>query len=677
MFKVTPIGSCRIAGPLRYGETSYGIRLNQARCYGYCHSPAEAVQMVEFMQGASNFSADVWPLVSRAKELNTVSGLKHDTSDLYVIELSSAKEVTLDGVSIQLNYLNSFYSDFFADKKRVQDFWALAQDKDANAMRAFLDQTWSENDFQREEAKTLSKIRLNLVSRDSLRQNITKLMDMLPDVLFVSHIDGRKPDGGTIRSRSEFIQLVTEEVQGAGGKIYNPTDLMTEFGQTHAIDDESTGLAHYTKPFSDAVMDDWMRQFIAPVTNHAVRSGNTAAAKLHLDAQITAAMRDGRFSDAETRLVALTECDEQIEVLAKDVEAAKADAQSKFSAQAQCAFEGKLDAIEANHLVLRAGALGLFDLALNLASHAEGGLKALPIRTLLWVGDRAKDADDTDNMFEFYLAAVCQNQTLGRATQTLVEMSIKESINILSELEPDAAAALLHDLNPVQKIDLLRLDGAPLTNAISEDTPSDDLADIARHVSVVAGLEQASDLIAQWCRLTKTNRIKDETITAVLDQWVDAAQHATSRIDQIKQLNAVLHADPRHQGARNAMRDLRADLVNLIRFAGKHADIDALEAMERDVDALNADLPEFDLWRARLQYGQGEYARALEHGQSAATHLPDSVGVWVLLMRSAQKLKNSAKASEFAQRVVDLACGKTEKLKKEAEAVLHSQLAGV
>lgn len=677
MFKATPIGSCRIAGPLRYGETSYGIRLNHARCYGYCHSPAEAVQMVEFMQGASNFSEEVWPLVSRAHELDTVSGLKHDTSDLYVIELASAKEVTLNGVSIQLNYLNSFYSDFFADKKRAQDFWALAQDSDPNAMRAFFDQKWADNGFQREEAKTLSKIRLNLVSRDSLRQSITKLMEMLPEVLFVSHIDGRKPDGETIRSRSKFIQMVTEEVQGAGGKIYNPTDLMTEFGQTHAIDDESTALAHYTKPFSDAVMDDWMRQFIAPVTNHAVRSGRNAAAKLQLDAQISAAVRDGRFSDADTRLVALSEHDEKIKILAKDVEAAKADAQSRFAAEAQAAFDGKLDPADANPLVLRAGALGLFDLSLSLASHAEGGLKALPIRTLLWVGDRAKEAGDTDNMFEFYLAAVCKNQALGRAKQTLVNMSIKENINVLSELDPEAAAALLQDLNPVQKVDLLRLDEAPLISAISEETTSGELADIAHHVSLVAGIEQASEIIAQWRRLTKTKRIKDETINAVMNQWVDAAQHATSRIDQIKRLNVVLHVDPRHQGARNAMRDLRAELVNHIRFAGKQADIDALEAMERDVDALNSELPEFDLWRARLRYGQGEYAQALEHGQSAATHLPNSVGVWVLLMRSAQKLKNSAKALEFAQRVVDLTCGKTEKLKKEAEAILQTQLAGV
>ena len=105
MFTISPIGSCRITTPLKNGQARHGFSLNLDRCYGYCHSPSEAVQLARFMRHEVELPADVWPLISRSHRLDTISAQRHDLSHLYVVELASAKEITIDGVSVQLNYL--------------------------------------------------------------------------------------------------------------------------------------------------------------------------------------------------------------------------------------------------------------------------------------------------------------------------------------------------------------------------------------------------------------------------------------------------------------------------------------------------------------------------------------------------------------------------------------------
>lgn len=146
MFSITPIGSCRITTPLRRGQSMFGTKLNLDRCYGYCHSPAEAVQMAEFMLGNATIPEHIWPLVSRAHDHHEISNARHALSDLYVVELASAKEVTIDGISVQLNYLKSEFSDFFENADRAVAFWSLAETGDENAIADFLQHEWSETE---------------------------------------------------------------------------------------------------------------------------------------------------------------------------------------------------------------------------------------------------------------------------------------------------------------------------------------------------------------------------------------------------------------------------------------------------------------------------------------------------------------------------------------------------
>ena len=117
--RITAIGSCRIAGPLRRSQINSGSLYNRSGVYGYCHTSAEAVQMARHLVGEKAIPQGIWPLVSKSE----CRPDPHDPSDAYVVEISSAKSITLDGSPIQLNYLAGAYPAIFEDREVARQYW--------------------------------------------------------------------------------------------------------------------------------------------------------------------------------------------------------------------------------------------------------------------------------------------------------------------------------------------------------------------------------------------------------------------------------------------------------------------------------------------------------------------------------------------------------------------------
>lgn len=675
MFTVTPIGSCRIATPLRLGQSTRGIRLNLNRSYGYCHSPAEAVQLARFLRGEVTIAADVWPLVSRSHRLETLSSETHVPSDLYVIELASAKELTIDGVSVQLNYLKSTYPDFFADPDRMQGFWDAAQTGDRARTTAFLDKAWSATDAQRADSVVLSRITLNYVTPDSLAQDIQTLGRLLPDVMFVSHVNARKPDGQTIKSRASFISLVSDGVRDAGFDLYDPTQLMAEFGQPAAIEDDSTSLAHFTTSFSTAVMDDWMARFIAPRTDAAVASGTAPAETLH--AQIDAACAAGHYADATSRLSALSSKTEDHRPLGKKVHRAQKAAQARFHKELSATAETAASTLDIAATVQQAGRLGLFETALILATDAEDRFVSLPCHVLTDVAVRAAAGGDTRSAVRFAIAACHQHDTADRAAQILADLVVTHRTDLSGVLEPKALAKVQSYLSVADIETALTHTDAPIRMLISSRLSAVELTRIATSLAEKRGVDAAARVLAHWRDLHDMPRLRDKGLVALLDDWTEKATRLRRQLDRICALAAVQQADPRHNATREALRTARIDLVSRFRAAGKARDWTALSALATEVQTIAIPLPEYDLWRARVQFDEGDFARAIDYGSVAADKMPDRINVWVLLMRAAVKAGDTPLAAKAADRVIALSDETTHKLRTQAEAVqrkLHAEV---
>lgn len=255
--RITPIGSCRIATPLNLCAGDLGYRVNRTGTYGFTHSAAEAVQQARILFGGDPPPDELWPLISR-RDLSGAGGLEpHEPSDVYVVEISSAKEITVDGWCVQLNYMQAAFPDFFSDPDRVRGFWQAARGGDRDLMELSL------RGRPAPERDLLRRVRMSLVTEEGLRGQIEALRGLLPDAFFVTHVNARTPDGAQIRSRSDLIGLVERVLRAAGDPVYNPTADMERFGQERAIEDHSDSLAHFTEPFSRLLVRRWMESGLA------------------------------------------------------------------------------------------------------------------------------------------------------------------------------------------------------------------------------------------------------------------------------------------------------------------------------------------------------------------------------------------------------------------------------
>lgn len=673
MFNVTPIGSCRIAWPLRHGQTHNGIGLNLSRCYGYCHSPAEAVQLARFMTGQAKIPQDLWPLVSPSRDQRSVQAETHAPSDLYVIELASAKEITIDGVSVQLNYLSSKYAAFFADQKRAQAYWELAQQEDTTELAAFLQRVWSGDPSQQQDMQILSRIRLRMATGETLRRDIETLADMLPGVLFVSHVNARKSDGAAISSRASFIEMVCHEVTAAGLPFFDPTLLMEEFGQEQAIEDHSTSLAHFTTQFSRAIMDDWMHHVIAPMTERAIGQGPVEPAASALQHQIAAGLNAGHVGQARSRLTRVQAETGAFAALMSET-TTKSDAKQRdFEARLSSLSSDELPQPDAAKLFEEAGALGLFQTALGIAGRCSGGAETLPAHALMKSARLAKADGEREMAFAFCYIALAGNPELASAKKLICEVLREAPVSAMRAFTASQTGQLIALIPHAERMSVVKMQDLPAEASLAGEISEGALAEMVGPLVENQRDEDAAALISAWRARACVERLTNPDLRAMLDAWVEDAQALPDAMARLKALISVRTADPRHAALRTALRVHKSDLAARIRLAGQGGDLPALQAMAEEVALFPAPLPEFSLWHARISFKRQDFQAALEHGVIAARDLPKTISVWVLLMRAAVKQSDAKSARAFADRVIELACDRTVKLKAEAEAVLGAQ----
>lgn len=271
MFKITPIGSCRIHRPMREYGQRLGFQLNTKRVIGLMHSSAEAVQQMHAFASDFTPKKQLWPLINRNKDFEKFQAEVHEKSDIYIIELSSAKVIKIGDTALQLNYLNAHFKDFFSDRQRAIAFTQNCMKNDPSAVDAFLKDTWSSTPEQRKDSETLRWIEISMATEQSIYEDICKLQEGLTEIMIVTHVNAKNEHRAPLLSRQKYINQVVAAANRASARLYNPTDLMETIGQENAIEDHSTSLAHFTGAFNSLIFADWFESALLPIMEEALR----------------------------------------------------------------------------------------------------------------------------------------------------------------------------------------------------------------------------------------------------------------------------------------------------------------------------------------------------------------------------------------------------------------------
>lgn len=266
VFTIAPIGTCRIHTPLRDAVGRYPIKLQLGRNYGFVHTAAEALQQARFMFNQADIPADVQRLIFRPSNGEQARRGTHKPADLYMVELSSRKLLSIGGFPIQSNYLVRYFSEFFADRARTRQFWSMANADRLVERRAVLDQDPAFNSLNADDRDLLARIVRRDQTDEEIEQEMRQLVELLDrdKVVFVTHVNATTPDNVTIEQRAQLIAAVTAAAQRLGVPCYDPTPLMNKIGQADAMEDGGLDLTHYTPVFAERLYTDWYRNFMRP-----------------------------------------------------------------------------------------------------------------------------------------------------------------------------------------------------------------------------------------------------------------------------------------------------------------------------------------------------------------------------------------------------------------------------
>lgn len=289
-FRITPIGTCRIHTPLRRAVPRYPIEMDLRRNYGFVHSSQEALQLIRFLQGEQTFPSEVAQILARDGNLNVYPGTKWERADLHLVELSSSKLISSQGVAVQINYIARHFADFFASTERSRAFWSAVKARKRHDLLDLVRHDASYRRMSRADRELLLSLSIAQQSYRALQTDMAEIVERLgrDRVVFVTHVNAVAADEHVIAARDRLIRIVHSAAEQLEVPVYDPSDLMRQFGQDRALENGGLDLTHFTPAFSDAVFDELHQLNIAPRMAAAgedsglaeVEPGSVLAAKL-------------------------------------------------------------------------------------------------------------------------------------------------------------------------------------------------------------------------------------------------------------------------------------------------------------------------------------------------------------------------------------------------------------
>jgi tetratricopeptide (TPR) repeat protein len=312
MFRITPLGTCRIHTPLARAARRYPIELDLRRNYGFVHTSAEALQLVRFLQSDKAFRSEVLPLVFRPGDIGVVDQQPWEPSDLHIVEVSSAKKILSGEDVVQINYVYRHFADFFSSTERARQFWNLSRAGHRGDLLDFLGQQRSYQLLREAERALLASLTTDQQTFKAIKADMAEIVDRLgrDRVLFVTHVNALGSDGEVLRTRDRLVRWVRIAAEQLGAGVFDPTPTMLDFGQESALEAGGRDLTHYTAAFSDQLYDVLHQEHVLPLLGSGAAESSADSAYLALArtaARLEAVLESGDFFAASREIHGLVD----------------------------------------------------------------------------------------------------------------------------------------------------------------------------------------------------------------------------------------------------------------------------------------------------------------------------------------------------------------------------------
>jgi len=230
------IGSCRIEKPLqKHGHKSI-CGLNKQ----FVHNSVEIIQRINFLKG-NLFPDNLINYIFRVSiDQSKFKPVDFDKIDLFIIEVSTLKNIKYNEYSLQDNKLSEEIekNTKFENNKELINFL----EKSNNVTKNDIDST--------EEFFDIAKnIKLSYQTYELLKKDIIEILNLLgKPVLFVNHINV-KVNGEYIERRNLLSKYMNQLSTELKFDIFNPNEIIEKYGENKMLDDVN----HYSEYGEDII----------------------------------------------------------------------------------------------------------------------------------------------------------------------------------------------------------------------------------------------------------------------------------------------------------------------------------------------------------------------------------------------------------------------------------------
>lgn len=633
--------------------------------------------MARFLHKEYVPARQILPMLMPSRSFDNLNHTEHPASDLYIVEISSAREIKVGADCIQVNYINRHYWDFFSDRKLARQYWSLSSKNDRDGMAVLLERSPAFQSYDREDQDLLRNVEMSMTRREDLRRDILELIERLKNIAIVTHCNARQPDGSFWRSRSEFIALVKEVCSEIDVPCYDPTAQMECFGQEHAMQEQGLNTTHYTPEFETILYRSWKELWIAPLlATKVAQAGGGTVASTTLDQSDLPALPEAVSRETIRRALQVKPNNPELNRMLGNLltrEGALAEALACFAVIeavgelepadvltiGQCHFErGQFDqAREYAEMYLakdEEGEDGLLLAARSCEGAALSG-KALAYWRELYQYD--------SHRAEACLNAANIESARGNHAEALVWMQRLVEVN---PENADAQHAYTELLAAVDTDDmtlseaLLRLAGLNLSYAL----------DSLKAINAKTRTRAVSLTLSRLLHLKPHHAELRDIVKGFAAEWVSKGEAAKTSGDEFaaaKWYLAVENLISDHRLAILALRKIQASWLKVVRTAFRDRQYETVVHKGGLILTLRPEMGEVASLVGRSHFALAQWEEALAVLSAAVNSGAATAQTWLFRARAALKVNRFATAFDSYDMVLRLAGVEDNRIRREAE----------
>jgi hypothetical protein len=250
LLTIIPLGTCRLASPLRKLAGFGVVKVDLTRIYGFVHTTDEILQQIGFLLGTRDIPTHMRPLIGQYFNHSRCAG-RHMRPDLYFVEVSINDTLESEGFQLQPSLLQVFTKGIFEEPKTRSDYMlAVARDDRAEIERILSGLAGVPED----KLRLLRNLRQHRQTADEIQDGIARIRSALDaDMVLMTHVDAKAPDGATIPERERLIADVVSAANRLAIRCFNPTADLNEVGQAQAMANNGIDTTHWADGFESRI----------------------------------------------------------------------------------------------------------------------------------------------------------------------------------------------------------------------------------------------------------------------------------------------------------------------------------------------------------------------------------------------------------------------------------------